>query len=51
VLSGRFRRLSEHLADPPAAWQAFFDRAFAVDRASRPRSAAEFFRQFEQAVG
>ena len=39
--------LSAHLADPPATWQAFFDRAFALDRASRPRSAAEFFRRFE----
>ena len=51
VLSGRFRPLSEHLADPPAASQAFFDRSFAVDRASRPRSAAEFFQQLGQALG
>jgi len=29
VLSGRFRPLSDHFPDPPAAWQAFFDRAFA----------------------
>jgi hypothetical protein len=51
VLSGRFRPLSNHLADPPAPWQAFFDRSFALDRASRPQSAAEFFRRFEQALG
>jgi serine/threonine-protein kinase len=51
VLSGRFRPLSNHLADPPAPWQAFFDRSFALDRASRPQSAAEFLRRFEQALG
>ena len=51
ALSGRFRPLSDHLADPPAPWQAFFDRSFALDRASRPQSAAEFFRRFEQALG
>jgi serine/threonine-protein kinase len=51
VLSGRFRPLSAHLPDAPRRWQDFFDRSFALDRASRPQSAAEFFRRFEQALG
>jgi serine/threonine-protein kinase len=50
VLSGRFRPLSKHLADPPAAWQAFFDAAFAADGARRPRTTAEFLRQVERAL-
>jgi serine/threonine-protein kinase len=50
VLSGRFRPLSEHLADPPAPWQDFFTRALAADRMARPATAAEFFRQLERAL-
>jgi len=51
VLSGRPTPLSAHLADPPAPWQDFFDAAFAPDGARRPRTAAEFLRQIEQALG
>jgi len=51
VLSGRPTPLAAHLADPPAPWQDFFDAAFAADGARRPRTAAEFLRQIEQALG
>jgi serine/threonine-protein kinase len=50
VLSGRPTPLSAHLAEPPAPWQDFFDAAFAADGARRPRTAAEFLRQIEQAL-
>jgi serine/threonine-protein kinase len=50
VLAGRHRPLSDHIARPPAAWQAFFDRALASDRADRAASAAEFLRQLERAL-
>ncbi|MFO7695006.1 MAG: protein kinase [Vicinamibacterales bacterium] len=50
VMAGRHRPLSDHLADPPAPWQAFFDAAFAIDQARRPRSAAEFLRRLERAL-
>ncbi len=51
VLAGRHTPLTAHLADPPQRWQSFFDAAFSPDRTPRPRSAAEFFRQLEQAFG
>jgi serine/threonine protein kinase len=50
VVAGRPDPLSAHLASPPPAWQAFFDRALAADRGLRPRSAADLFRQLEQAL-
>ncbi|HET6591711.1 MAG TPA: protein kinase [Xanthomonadales bacterium] len=50
VLAGHCTPLGEHLADPPAVWQAFFDSCLAVDRGRRPRSAVEFFRLLEQAL-
>jgi serine/threonine-protein kinase len=51
VLAGRHRPLSDHLACPPPAWQAFFNQALATDRAARPASAADFIRQLERALG
>jgi serine/threonine-protein kinase len=51
LLSGGFKPLSEYLDSPPEQWQAFFDRSFADDRTKRPQSAADFFRQLEQAFG
>jgi tRNA A-37 threonylcarbamoyl transferase component Bud32 len=50
VLTGRHRPLGDHLGNPPAAWQGFFDRALTTDRSGRPVSAAEFFRQLERAL-
>jgi serine/threonine-protein kinase len=50
VATGRPAPLSAHLASPPSAWQAFFDRALAVDRGLRPRTAADLFRQLERAL-
>jgi serine/threonine-protein kinase len=50
VLSGRHAPLCEHLVDPPCAWEDFFARALATDRTRRPRSAADFFQQLEQAL-
>jgi len=49
ILSGSFKSLSEHFDDVPERWQSFFTRCFAENRIKRPRSAAEFFRQLEQA--
>jgi len=51
VLSGIFKPLSEHFNNPPEQWQSFFDRWFIGDRSQRPRTAAEFFKQLEQAFG
>ena len=50
VLAGRRTPLREHLTNPSARWEAFFDRALAADRASRPASAARFLRELEQAL-
>jgi serine/threonine protein kinase len=49
VLSGNFTPLREQFDNPPERWLSFFDRCFAVDRAARPQSAAEFFYHIEQA--
>jgi tRNA A-37 threonylcarbamoyl transferase component Bud32 len=49
VLAGSYTPLSEYLKDPPASWREFFARSLAVDRERRPRSAAEFLHQLEQA--
>jgi serine/threonine-protein kinase len=50
VLAGIYTPLSEHLTDPPAAWEEFFARSLAADRARRPKSAAEFSQHLEQAL-
>jgi serine/threonine-protein kinase len=50
VLAGERTPLSEHLTEPPAPWEEFFARSLAADRTRRPQSAAEFFRQLEQAL-
>jgi eukaryotic-like serine/threonine-protein kinase len=50
VLSGRFEPLDSHLASPPAAWQAFFERCFAVDQTARPHTAAEFLELLKQTL-
>jgi serine/threonine-protein kinase len=50
VLAGRYTPLGEHLADPLASWQDFFARCLATRSTVRPLSAAEFFRQLEQAL-
>jgi len=50
VLSGRFRPLSAYLDGVPPRAQAFFASAFSADRAERPGSAEEFFRQLERAL-
>jgi hypothetical protein len=50
VLAGRAVPLSEHLADPPAAWEDFFARSLAADRAKRPGSAGEFLQDLERAL-
>ncbi len=49
VLAGSCTPLSEHVKDPPVSWQEFFARSLAADRERRPRSAAEFLHQLEQA--
>jgi serine/threonine-protein kinase len=49
ALSGDFTPLREHLDNPPERWLSFFARCFAVDRAGRPQSAAEFLYHIEQA--
>jgi len=50
VLAGRYTRLGALLPDPPIAWDEFFARALAADRARRPASAAEFLRDLEEAL-
>lgn len=49
VLSGDFTPLREHFDNPPERWLSFFARCFAVDRAARPRSAAELLYHIELA--
>jgi eukaryotic-like serine/threonine-protein kinase len=51
VLAGDYTPLYEHLTDPPARWQEFFAGSLAVDRAMRPRSAAEFYQNLDQMLG
>jgi hypothetical protein len=50
VLAGNFIALTQHLPEAPARWQDFFARAFAVDRAHRPKSASVFFTELERAL-
>lgn len=50
VLGGHHKRLDEHLAGPPAAWEEFFACSLAADRARRPGSAAEFLQGLERAL-
>ena len=50
VLAGRYAPLAEHLANPTPRMQQFFGRAFSVNRALRPRSAAEFLHDLESAL-
>jgi serine/threonine-protein kinase len=50
VLAGHFRPLVASLEGAPETWQAFFVDCFALDLASRPRSAADFFRRLEKAL-
>jgi eukaryotic-like serine/threonine-protein kinase len=50
VLAGRHTPMREHLPDAPAAWQEFFACSFATERARRPASASEFFRDLEKAL-
>ena len=50
VLAGRYTPLAEHLANPTPRLQQFFGRAFSVNRALRPRSAAEFLHDLELAL-
>jgi eukaryotic-like serine/threonine-protein kinase len=50
VLAGRYTPLGEHLASPPARLQQFFNCAFSVDRARRPRSASAFLHDLELAL-
>jgi serine/threonine-protein kinase len=50
VLNGRRAPLCDHLADAPPEWDDFFARALATNRTRRPRSAAEFLEQLEQAL-
>jgi hypothetical protein len=49
VMSGSFSPLSEHFENPPERWQSFFSKSFAMDPAKRAHSAAEFFRNLEEA--
>src|SRR3990172_4836131 len=50
VMAGNFSPLSEDFAAPPPIWQSFFNQCFSTDRRQRPGSAADFFRQLEQAL-
>jgi serine/threonine-protein kinase len=50
VLMGRFTPLTAHLQEPPTRWQEFFERAFALDPARRPKSARAFFSELEQVL-
>ncbi len=50
VISGRYSPLINHLSDPPAEWQEFFHHCFSTDRATRPQSAEQFFRELEHAL-
>ncbi len=50
LLAGRHLPLGQHLPNPPASWQHFFARALAVDRSTRPCTAAEFLQELESAL-
>jgi tRNA A-37 threonylcarbamoyl transferase component Bud32 len=50
VLLGRFTPLAAHLPEPPARWQEFFARAFALEPERRPASARVFFSGLEEAL-
>ena len=51
VLSGSHTPLTGQIADAPERWQDFFSDCLAVDRARRPRTAADFFSGLERALG
>ena len=50
VLAGAYTPLSEHLHNPPAAWEQCFAGLLATDRARRPPSAMAFYRDLENAL-
>jgi serine/threonine-protein kinase len=50
VLMGRFTPLTAHLQESPTRWQEFFQCAFAMDPAHRPRSARAFFSELQQVL-
>jgi len=51
LLGGRPTPVAHHVPAAPQRWQQFFDGCLALDITRRPRSAAEFLRQLEEALG
>jgi tRNA A-37 threonylcarbamoyl transferase component Bud32 len=49
ILSGNFMPIQDHVAEAPAACQAFFQECFAVDLARRPVSVTDFLKKLEGA--
>jgi hypothetical protein len=51
IVNGRFTPVSTHLADAPAEWQQFFERALSPKTAARPQSAKEFVSTLAKTFG
>jgi hypothetical protein len=49
--AAKFIPLAASLPEVPHVGQEFFERAFAVDSAFRPRSADEFHNELQRALG
>jgi serine/threonine protein kinase len=49
IVSGNFTPIRDHVAEAPAACQAFFQECFAVDLVRRPVSVTDFLKKLEAA--
>ena len=49
-MAGAYTPLRKHLDNPPAEWERCFASLLAMDRARRPSSVLEFFRDLEDAL-